>query len=183
MSQYYKATRNTFLSILSWFAKRIHIRRIIKEHAVYEKRSTYRRCCWHVHPEVLARHSQEALPVPCQWTYLTSGAQITRDEHAGLQGNSPTMSSSSTPSNKRKSASSHSITKYMKKCGDSEQVQCQKTRFFFFCLLFTCLLLTLLFVTQQIQTEAMETDGFQADTEDDEDDDCIIIGEQSGWYM
>lgn len=30
------------------------------------------------------------------------------------------------------------------------------------------------------QTEAMETDGFQADTEDDEDDDCIIIGEQSG---
>ncbi|KAF4097750.1 chromatin assembly factor 1 subunit A [Onychostoma macrolepis] len=129
---------------------RIHVRRIIKEHAVYKKRSTYRRCCWYVHPEVLAHHSQEALPVPCQWTYLTSGAQITRDEHTGSQGNSPTMSSSSTPSNKRKSASSHSITKYMKKCGDSEQ------------------------------TEAMETDGFQADTEDDEDDDCIIIGEQSG---
>uniref|UniRef100_A0A8C2JVP3 Chromatin assembly factor 1, subunit A (p150) n=1 Tax=Cyprinus carpio TaxID=7962 RepID=A0A8C2JVP3_CYPCA len=129
---------------------RIQIRRIIKEHAVYEKRSTYRRCCWYVHPEVLARHSQEALPVPCQWTYLTSGAQSTRDEHTGSQGNSPTMSSSTTPSNKRKSASSHSITKYMKKCGDSEQ------------------------------TETMETDGFQADTEDDEDDDCIIIREQSG---
>uniref|UniRef100_A0A672K679 Chromatin assembly factor 1 subunit A-like n=1 Tax=Sinocyclocheilus grahami TaxID=75366 RepID=A0A672K679_SINGR len=129
---------------------RIHVRRIIKEHAMYKKRSTYRRCCWYVHPEVLARHSQEALPVPCQWTYLTSGTQITRDEHAGSQGNSPTASSSTTPSNKRKSASSHSITKYMKKCGDSEQ------------------------------TEAMETDGFQADTEDDEDDDCIIIGEQSG---
>uniref|UniRef100_A0A9J8A6V1 Chromatin assembly factor 1, subunit A (p150) n=1 Tax=Cyprinus carpio carpio TaxID=630221 RepID=A0A9J8A6V1_CYPCA len=129
---------------------RIQIRRIIKEHAVYEKRSTYRRCCWYVHPEVLACHSQEALPVPCQWTYLTSGAQSTRDEHTGSQGNSPTMSSSTTPSNKRKSASSHSITKYMKKCGDSEQ------------------------------TETMETDGFQADTEDDEDDDCIIIREQSG---
>uniref|UniRef100_A0A672PH71 Chromatin assembly factor 1 subunit A-like n=1 Tax=Sinocyclocheilus grahami TaxID=75366 RepID=A0A672PH71_SINGR len=129
---------------------RIQIRRIIKEHAVYEKRSTYRRCCWYVHPEVLARHSQQALSVPCQWTYLTSGAQITRDEHAGSQGNSPTTSSSTTPSNKRKSASSHSITKYMKKCGYSEQ------------------------------TETMETDGFQADTEDDEDDDCIIIGEQSG---
>uniref|UniRef100_A0A673IYE2 Chromatin assembly factor 1 subunit A-like n=1 Tax=Sinocyclocheilus rhinocerous TaxID=307959 RepID=A0A673IYE2_9TELE len=129
---------------------RIQIRRIIKEHAVYEKRSTYRRCCWYVHPEVLARHSQEALPVPCQWTYLTSGAQIPRDEHAGSQGNSPTTSCSTTPSSKRKSASSHSITKYMKKCGDSEQ------------------------------TETMETDGFQADTEDDEDDDCIIIGEQSG---
>ncbi|XDV22298.1 hypothetical protein PO909_027222 [Leuciscus waleckii] len=129
---------------------RIHIRRIIKENAVYEKRSTYRRCCWYVHAEVLTRHSQEALPVPCQWTYLTSGAQITRDEPTGSQGNSPTMSTSTTPSNKRKSASSHSITKYMKKCGDSEQ------------------------------TEAMETDGFQADTEDDEDDDCVIIGEQSG---
>ncbi|KAL1251250.1 hypothetical protein QQF64_019046 [Cirrhinus molitorella] len=129
---------------------RIHIRRIIKEHAVYEKRSACRRSCWYVHPEVLARHSQEALPVPCKWTYLTSGAHVTRDEHAGSQGNSPTASSSTTPSNKRKSASSHSITKYMKKCGESEQ------------------------------TEAMETDGFQADTEDDEDDDCIIIGEQSG---
>ncbi|XP_026091849.1 chromatin assembly factor 1 subunit A-like [Carassius auratus] len=129
---------------------RIQIRRIIKENAVYEKRSTYRRCCWYVHPEVLARHSQEALPVPCQWTYLTSGAQITRDEHTGSQGNSPNTSSSTTPSNKRKRASSHSITKYMKKCGDSEQ------------------------------TETMETDGFQADTEEDEDDDCIIIGEQSG---
>ncbi len=145
---------------------------------MYKKRSTYRRCCWYVHPEVLVRHSQESLPVPCQWTYLTSGAQITRDEHAGSQGNSPTMSSSSTPSNKRKSTSSHSITKYMKK---SEQVQCRRVLFFFF--LSTCLLLTLLFVTQQLQTETMETDGFQADTEDDEDDDCIIIGEQSGWYM
>uniref|UniRef100_A0A671NBR5 Chromatin assembly factor 1 subunit A-like n=1 Tax=Sinocyclocheilus anshuiensis TaxID=1608454 RepID=A0A671NBR5_9TELE len=138
------------LSFTDSVPPRIHVRRIIKEHAVYKKRSTYRRCCWYVHPEVLARHSQEALPVPCQWTYLTFGAQITHDEHAGSQGNSPTASSSTTPSSKRKSASSHSITKYMKKCGDSEQ------------------------------TEAMETDGFQADTEDDEDDDCIIIGEQSG---
>ncbi|XP_051980204.1 chromatin assembly factor 1 subunit A-like [Xyrauchen texanus] len=119
---------------------RIHIRRLMKENAVYEKRSTCRRCCWYVHAEVLARHSQEALPVPCQWTYLTSGAQMTRDEAAGSQGNSPTLSISTTPSNKRKSTSSHSITKYMKKCGDSEQ------------------------------TEAMETDGFQADTEDDDDD-------------
>ncbi|KAI7791366.1 chromatin assembly factor 1 subunit A [Triplophysa rosa] len=131
---------------------RIQVRRLIKESGVYEKRSTYRRCCWYVHADVLARHSQEALPVPCQWTYLTSGAQITREEPAGSEGNSPTsQSTSSTPSNKRKSASSHSITKYMKKCGESEQV------------------------------EAMETDGFQADTEDDEDDDCVIVGEQSGY--
>lgn len=26
----------------------------------------------------------------------------------------------------------------------------------------------------------METDGFQADTEDEDDDDCIILCEQSG---
>ncbi|XP_065103107.1 chromatin assembly factor 1 subunit A [Paramisgurnus dabryanus] len=129
---------------------RIHVKRLIKGNAVYEKRSTYRRCCWYVHADVLARYSQDTLPVPCQWTYLTSGAQSTRDEPAGSQANSPTsQSTSTTPSNKRKSASSHSITKYMKKCGESEQ------------------------------TEAMETDGFQADTEDDEDDECVIIGEQS----
>lgn len=113
-----------------FFGNRIHIRRIIKENAVYEKRSTYRRCCWYVHAEVLTRHSQEALPVPCQWTYLTSGAQIPPDEPTGSQGNSPTMSTSTTPSNKRKSASSHSITKYMKKCGDSEQVQ---TNYIYYC--------------------------------------------------
>ncbi|TRZ02844.1 hypothetical protein DNTS_026718 [Danionella cerebrum] len=133
---------------------RIQVRRIIKENAVYAKRSTYKRSCWYVHTEVLARHSKEDLPVPCQWTYLTSSAPMTRDDHASTQGNSPitaATTSSTTPSNKRKSASSHSITKYMKKCGDLEP------------------------------TEAMETDGFQADTEeDDEDDDCIIIGEQSG---
>lgn len=108
---------------LSLFDNRIQVRRLIKESAVYEKRSTYRRCCWYVHADVLSRHSQDALPVPCQWTYLTSGAQITREEPAGSQGNSPTsQSTSTTPSNKRKSASSHSITKYMKKCGESEQV-------------------------------------------------------------
>lgn len=107
----------------SALGNRIQVRRLIKESAVYEKRSTYRRCCWYVHADVLARHSQEALTVPCQWTYLTSGAQITREEPAGSQGNSPTpQSTSTTPSNKRKSASSHSITKYMKKCGESEQV-------------------------------------------------------------
>ncbi|XP_056615415.1 chromatin assembly factor 1 subunit A isoform X2 [Triplophysa dalaica] len=129
---------------------RIQVRRLIKESGVYEKRSTYRRSCWYVHADVLASHSQEALPVPCQWKYLTSGAHITREEPASSQGNSPTsQSTSSTPSNKRKCVSNHSITKYMKKNSESEQV------------------------------EAMETDGFQADTEDDEDDDCVIVGEKS----
>uniref|UniRef100_A0AAR2KDY8 Chromatin assembly factor 1 subunit p150 C-terminal domain-containing protein n=1 Tax=Pygocentrus nattereri TaxID=42514 RepID=A0AAR2KDY8_PYGNA len=135
---------------------RIHVKRLIKGNAVYEKRSTYRRCCWYVHADVLARFGQEALPVPCKWTYLTSGAQRSRDEPSGQQPGSQSTSPSApqstatTPSNKRKSASNHSITKYMKKCADPEQ------------------------------TEAMETDGFQADTEDDDDDDCIILSEQSG---
>ncbi|XP_066504503.1 chromatin assembly factor 1 subunit A isoform X2 [Hoplias malabaricus] len=134
---------------------RIHVKRLIKENAVYEKRSTYRRCCWYIHADVLTRFGQEALPVPCKWTYLTSGAHMSRDEltgpQSGSQSTSPSapQSTSSTPSNKRKSISNHSITKYMKKCADTEQ------------------------------GEAMETDGFQADTEDDEDD-CIILNEQSG---
>ncbi|KAI5101043.1 chromatin assembly factor 1 subunit A [Silurus meridionalis] len=132
---------------------RIRVKRLMKENAVYEKRSTYKRCCWYVHPEVLARFGQEALPVPCQWTYLTTGAHTARDESTvGSQGSSPTAShsTSTTPSNKRKSSSNQSITKYMKKCGEAEQA------------------------------EAMETDGFQADTEDDDEDDCIILCEQSG---
>ncbi|XP_060797453.1 chromatin assembly factor 1 subunit A isoform X4 [Neoarius graeffei] len=132
---------------------RIQVKRLMKENAVYEKRSTCRRCCWYVHPDVLARFGQEALPVPCQWTYLTSGAHTARDESTlGSQGGSPAAahSASTTPSTKRKSGSNQSITKYMKRCGEPERA------------------------------EAMETDGFQADTEDEDDDDCIILCEQSG---
>ncbi|TSK53654.1 Chromatin assembly factor 1 subunit A [Bagarius yarrelli] len=134
---------------------RIRIKRLIKENAVYEKRSAYRRCCWYVHSDVLTRFGQEGLPVPSQWTYLTSGAHTARDESTlGSQGSSPTSShsTSTTPSNKRKSGSNQSITKYMKKCGEPEQA------------------------------EAIETDGFQADTEEEEeDDDCVVVlGEQSG---
>ncbi|KAJ7992999.1 hypothetical protein DPEC_G00267900 [Dallia pectoralis] len=138
---------------------RIRLKRLIKGNAVYEKRSTYRRCCWYVHAEVLARLSKEALPVPCQWNYLTSGAHVPREEApvaTGSQGNSPTTpqpsttpSSKTSSSNKRKSAGSMSITKFMKKAADPEQV------------------------------EVMETDGFQADTEEDEDD-CIIIDTPKG---
>ncbi|KAM6962628.1 chromatin assembly factor 1 subunit A [Aplochiton taeniatus] len=139
---------------------RVRLKRLIRSNGVYEKRAAYRRCCWYVHAEVLARFNQEALPVPCQWTYLTPGAQPLRDEAqaaTGSQGNSPTTpqsSSTTTPStNKRKSTGSMSIKKFMKKCSDPEQ------------------------------TEAMETEaGFQADTEeeDDEEADCIIITAQSG---
>ncbi|XP_054458807.1 chromatin assembly factor 1 subunit A [Anoplopoma fimbria] len=137
---------------------RIQVKRLIKSNAVYEKRSTYRRCCWYVHTEVLTRCGQEALPVPCQWTYLTSGArEESREEPqaaTGSQGNSPTTpqtsSTTSSSSNKRKSTGSMSITKFMKKCTDPEQ------------------------------TEAMEADGFQADTEEDDEEDCVIIATQSG---
>ncbi|XP_041646812.1 chromatin assembly factor 1 subunit A [Cheilinus undulatus] len=135
---------------------RIQLRRLIKNNAVYEKRSTYRRCCWYVHTEVLSRFGQEALPVPCQWNYLTPGAREESREESqaatGSLGNSPTtpQNSSTTPSssNKRKSTGSMSITKFMKRCTDTEQ------------------------------TEAMEADGFQADTEDDDEEDCVIVSTQ-----
>lgn len=107
---------------------RIQVKRLIKSNAVYEKRSTYRRCCWYVHAAVLTRCDQEALPVPCQWTYLTTGArEESREEPqaaTGSQASSPTTPQTSLSSNKRKSSGSMSITKFMKKCSDPEQVLC-----------------------------------------------------------
>ncbi|XP_040040643.2 chromatin assembly factor 1 subunit A isoform X3 [Gasterosteus aculeatus] len=132
---------------------RIQVKRLIKSNAVYEKRSTYRRCCWYVHAAVLTRCDQEALPVPCQWTYLTTGArEESREEPqaaTGSQASSPTTPQTSLSSNKRKSSGSMSITKFMKKCSDPEQ------------------------------TETMEVDGFQADTEEDDEEDCVIIATHS----
>ncbi|KAM6921545.1 chromatin assembly factor 1 subunit A [Xenentodon cancila] len=128
---------------------RIQLKRLIKNNAVYEKRSVYRRCCWYVHTEVLSSFGQESLPVPCQWTYLTTGArEESREENqaaTNAQGNSPSTPQTSSSSNKRKSTGNLSITKFMKRCTDPEQ------------------------------TEVTETDGFQADTEDDGEEDCIII--------
>ncbi|MEQ2159547.1 hypothetical protein GOODEAATRI_024166, partial [Goodea atripinnis] len=136
---------------------RMHLRRLIRSNAVYEKRSSYKRCCWYVHAEVLSRFGQDALPVPCKWTYLTTGArEESREEPqaaAGSQGSSPTTPQSATSqssSNKRKSTGSMSITKFMKRCNDPEQA------------------------------ETVEADGFQADTEDDFDEDCVIISTVSG---
>lgn len=127
-----------FLSVI-----RIQLRRLMKKNAVYEKRSTYRRCCWYVHAEVLSSFGQEALPVPCQWTYLTSGARDESREEpqaaTGSQGNSPTTpqtsSTTSSSSSKRKSTGSMSITKFMKKCTDPEQVEKRplNTAGFFLC--------------------------------------------------
>ncbi|KAF6727887.1 Chromatin assembly factor 1 subunit A [Oryzias melastigma] len=132
---------------------RIQLRRLVKNNAVYEKRSNHRRCCWYVHAEVLSRYGQEALPVPCHWTYLTTGArEEPREEHsspANPQGNPPSTPSMPSSSSKRKSTGSLSITKFMKRRSEPRQ------------------------------TEAAETDGFQADTEDDEDD-CIIVSTHNG---
>ncbi|KAJ0065435.1 hypothetical protein NL108_010431 [Boleophthalmus pectinirostris] len=130
---------------------RIKLRRLIKNNAVYEKRSTYKRCCWYVHKEVLSQFGQEALPVPCQWTYLTTGLREEPREESqaatGSVGNSPTtpQTSSSSAAHKRRSTGSMSITKFMKRCKETET------------------------------SEATEADGFQADTEEDDDDDCIIV--------
>ncbi|XP_076133901.1 chromatin assembly factor 1 subunit A [Alosa pseudoharengus] len=133
---------------------RVGLKRLIKESAVYEKRSCFRRCCWYVHADILARFSLESLPVPCQWNYLTPGVQQCREDSLipmNSQGNSPTTPQPTTAlSIKRKTAGSMSITKFMKKCVDQEQA------------------------------EVMETDGFQADTEDEEED-CVYINTESGF--
>lgn len=170
---------------------RIQVKRLIKENAVYEKRPSYKRCCWYVHAEMLSRFGQEALPVPCQWTYLTAGAREEASEEpqaaTGSQGNSPTTpQTSSTPSasKKRKSTGSMSITKFMKRCTGQEKV-------LMFCCV--CLLKHLSKVCLQKHTirariysisvsqrDTIEPDGFQADTEDDDEEDCVIVSMQPG---
>ncbi|XP_061099226.1 chromatin assembly factor 1 subunit A isoform X2 [Conger conger] len=145
---------------------RIHVKRLITKNAVYEKRPTYRRSCWYAHAHVLSRFGQDALPVPCQWKYLTQGPHSAREEAPGGPGTQAASSpgpqasaaapasssaSSSSSSAKRKSTGSMSITKFMRRCRGTER------------------------------GEAMETDGFQADTEDDEDEsDCVIVDARAG---
>ncbi|XP_072294778.1 chromatin assembly factor 1 subunit A isoform X2 [Eucyclogobius newberryi] len=128
---------------------RVKLRRLIKNNAVYEKRSICKRCCWYVHKEVLSQLGQEALPVPCQWTYLTTGVREEPREESqaatGSVGNSPTTPQTSSAAHKRRSTGSMSITKFMKKCNETEP------------------------------PEATEADGFQADTEEDDEDDCVIV--------
>ncbi|KAG5847812.1 hypothetical protein ANANG_G00130170 [Anguilla anguilla] len=57
---------------------RIHVKRLITKHAVYEKRPAHRRSCWYAHADVLSRFGQEALPVPCQWKKSTGSMSITK---------------------------------------------------------------------------------------------------------
>ncbi|XP_078527165.1 chromatin assembly factor 1 subunit A isoform X2 [Lissotriton helveticus] len=121
------------------------LKRIISENSTYEKRPDVR-MCWYVHAEVLKRFDQQALPVPCQWTYLTQVNPAVKEDSLNSL---TTLTTQTTPmSVKRKSSGSMSITKFMKRPKEVKQVG------------------------------IVETDGFQADTEDEDDDDCIVVDVQ-----
>lgn len=94
------------------------LKRIISESSVYEKRPEFR-MCWYVHPEVLRSFGHERLPVPCQWSYVTQVPCMGRDEGTvpGVAVPQPTP-----PAAKRKAMGSMSITKFMKRPRDAEQV-------------------------------------------------------------
>lgn len=135
---------------------RLRLKRLIQSNAVYEKRSTHRFRCWYVHADVLARYGQETLPVPCQWNYLTSGAREELREEpqaaTGSHGNSPTtpQASSTMPSSSKR-----------KSVGSMSITKFMKK-------------------CTTDSEQAMETDGFQADTEDGDEDDCIVVAIQRG---
>ncbi|XP_069505472.1 chromatin assembly factor 1 subunit A [Ambystoma mexicanum] len=95
------------------------LKRIISENSTYEKRPDVR-MCWYVHAEVLKRFDKEALPVPCQWTYLTQvNSALKEDSSNSLS----VLSAQTTPvSVKRKSSGSMSITKFMKRQKEVKQV-------------------------------------------------------------
>uniref|UniRef100_A0A8C3WWF8 Chromatin assembly factor 1 subunit A n=1 Tax=Catagonus wagneri TaxID=51154 RepID=A0A8C3WWF8_9CETA len=95
------------------------LKRIISENSVYEKRPDYR-MCWYVHPQVLKSFAQEHLPVPCQWSYVTTVPSATREDSGSVPTPGP---SQGTPiSLKRKSVGSMCITQFMKKRRHDGQV-------------------------------------------------------------
>ncbi|NXK16497.1 CAF1A factor, partial [Arenaria interpres] len=95
------------------------LKRIISENSVYEKRPEYR-MCWYVHSEVLKSFHQEHLPVPCQWNYVTQVPSSGKEEGGSVPGGAVLQA---TPvSVKRKPTGSMSITKFMKRPRDAEQV-------------------------------------------------------------
>ncbi|XP_041059826.1 chromatin assembly factor 1 subunit A isoform X1 [Carcharodon carcharias] len=129
------------------------LQRLISENGIYEKRRAFRLKCWYVHEEVLKRFRMENLPVPGQWNYLTQVQSTAKEEStiaAGSGLNAPSLGRNTgqcvTGSAKRKAAGSMSIKKFMHK-----------------------------FVDADGQAEVTETDGFQADTEEDDDADCVIV--------
>ncbi|XP_006869095.1 PREDICTED: chromatin assembly factor 1 subunit A [Chrysochloris asiatica] len=123
------------------------LKRIISENSVYKKRPDFR-MCWYVHPQVLRSFDQEHLPVPCQWSYITSVPSAVRSPGED-SGSSPAVAPSLvTPTSlKRKSAGSMCITQFMKKRRHDGQVA------------------------------AGDMDGFQADTEEEEEEegDCVVV--------
>ncbi|XP_038633155.1 chromatin assembly factor 1 subunit A isoform X1 [Scyliorhinus canicula] len=129
------------------------LQRLISENGVYEKRTTFRLKCWYVHEEVLKKFRMENLPVPGQWNYLTQVQSTAKEESATAAGsgqNAPSLGKNTgqcvTGSGKKKAAGSMSIKRFMHK-----------------------------FVDADGQAEVTETDGFQADTEEDDDADCVIV--------
>lgn len=155
---------------------------------------------------MLSRFGQEALPVPCQWTYLTAGAREESNDEpqaaTGSQGNSPTTpqtTSTTSASKKRKSAGSMSITKFMKRCTEAEKVPKNALQSYLvllhmlFCFFFSrigkvCISNTIHVLIYALlsdficdcQRDTIGPDGFQADTEDDEEEDCVIVSTQPG---
>ncbi|XP_003123116.2 chromatin assembly factor 1 subunit A [Sus scrofa] len=95
------------------------LKRIISENSVYEKRPDYR-MCWYVHPQVLKSFAQEHLPVPCQWSYVTTVPSATREDSGSVP--TPGPSQGMPISLKRKSAGSMCITQFMKKRRHDGQV-------------------------------------------------------------
>lgn len=97
------------------------LKRIISENSVYEKRPDFR-MCWYVHPQVLRSFDQEHLPVPCQWSYVTTVPSAPREDSGGVPATPPGQG---TPvSLKRKSVGSMCITQFMKKRRHDGQVSC-----------------------------------------------------------
>ncbi|NXX98934.1 CAF1A factor, partial [Centropus bengalensis] len=95
------------------------LKRIISENSVYEKRPEYR-MCWYVHSEVLKSFDQEHLPVPCQWNYVTQVPSSGKEEAGSVPGVA-VLQTTPMPV-KRKPTGSMSITKFMKRPRDADQV-------------------------------------------------------------
>uniref|UniRef100_A0A2K5IKE9 Chromatin assembly factor 1 subunit p150 C-terminal domain-containing protein n=1 Tax=Colobus angolensis palliatus TaxID=336983 RepID=A0A2K5IKE9_COLAP len=95
------------------------LKRLISENSVYEKRPDFR-MCWYVHPQVLQSFQQEHLPVPCQWSYVTSVPSAPREDSGSVPSTGPSQGTSI--SLKRKSAGSMCITQFMKKRRHDGQV-------------------------------------------------------------
>ncbi|KAE8631413.1 hypothetical protein XENTR_v10001183 [Xenopus tropicalis] len=121
-----------------------HLKRLISENSVYEKRPDHR-MCWYVHSDVLKVLQQDNLPVPCQWIYITQVNSVAKEDNGPNGGPLQSLPSS----NKRKSAGSMPITKFMKRARDLEMA---------------------------VNTDM---DGFQADNEEEDDDCMILEDQQA----